>query len=134
MAGARSLLLRHLRVAVAPSSSSTASLRPAAALREALCGRRWMSSEEAKGSFLDKAEVTERIVKVVRNFQKIDDPAKVTPDAHFKNDLGLDSLDAVEVVMALEEEFGFEIPDNEADKIDSIKVAVDFIASHPQAK
>uniref|UniRef100_A0A0E0E3H2 Acyl carrier protein n=2 Tax=Oryza meridionalis TaxID=40149 RepID=A0A0E0E3H2_9ORYZ len=135
MAGARSLLLRHLRVAVAPSSSSpAASLRPAVALREALCGRRWMSSEEAKGSFLDKAEVTERIVKVVRNFQKIDDPAKVTPDAHFKNDLGLDSLDAVEVVMALEEEFGFEIPDNEADKIDSIKVAVDFIASHPQAK
>jgi NADH dehydrogenase (ubiquinone) 1 alpha/beta subcomplex 1 len=58
----------------------------------------------------------------------------VTPDAHFKNDLGLDSLDTVEVVMALEEEFGFEIPDNEADKIDSIKVAVDFIASHPQAK
>ncbi|KAF0887864.1 hypothetical protein E2562_004068 [Oryza meyeriana var. granulata] len=134
MAGARSLLLRHLRVAVAPSSSSAASLRPAAALREALWGRRWMSSEEAKGSFLDKAEVTERIVKVVRNFQKIDDPAKVTPDAHFKNDLGLDSLDGVEVVMALEEEFGFEIPDNEADKIDSIKVAVDFIASHPQAK
>ncbi|XP_006650086.1 acyl carrier protein 2, mitochondrial-like [Oryza brachyantha] len=133
MAGARSLLLRRLRVAVAPSSSA-ASLRPAAALREALWGRRWMSSEEAKGSFLDKAEVTERIVKVVRNFQKIDDPAKVTPDAHFKNDLGLDSLDAVEVVMALEEEFGFEIPDNEADKIDSIKVAVDFIASHPQAK
>uniref|UniRef100_A0A0D9Z7F1 Acyl carrier protein n=1 Tax=Oryza glumipatula TaxID=40148 RepID=A0A0D9Z7F1_9ORYZ len=135
MAGARSLLLRHLRVAVAPSSSSPApSLRPVVALREALCARRWMSSEEAKGSFLDKAEVTERIVKVVRNFQKIDDPAKVTPDAHFKNDLGLDSLDAVEVVMALEEEFGFEIPDNEADKIDSIKVAVDFIASHPQAK
>lgn len=59
---------------------------------------------------------------------------QVTPDAHFKNDLGLDSLDTVEVVMALEEEFGFEIPDNEADKIDSIKVAVDFIASHPQAK
>lgn len=36
--------------------------------------------------------------------------------------------------MALEEEFGFEIPDSEADKIDCIKVAVDFIASHPQAK
>jgi len=58
----------------------------------------------------------------------------VTPDAHFKNDLGLDSLDTVEVVMALEEEFGFEIPDNEADKINSVKVAVEFIASHPQAK
>jgi len=39
----------------------------------------------------------------------------VKPDAHFKDDLVLDSLDAMEVVMALEEEFGFEIPDDEAD-------------------
>lgn len=59
---------------------------------------------------------------------------QVTPEAHFQKDLGLDSLDTVEVVMALEEEFKFEIPDNEADKINSIKLAVDFIASHPQAK
>lgn len=59
----------------------------------------------------------------------------MTPDAHFKNDLGLDSLDAVELVMDLEDEFRFEIPDNEADdKMDTIKVAVNFIASHPQAK
>ncbi|KAF3794719.1 Acyl carrier protein 2 [Nymphaea thermarum] len=58
----------------------------------------------------------------------------VTPTSHFQNDLGLDSLDTVEIVMALEEEFEFEIPDSEADKIDSISVAVDFIASHPQAK
>ncbi|PHT80646.1 Acyl carrier protein [Capsicum annuum] len=58
----------------------------------------------------------------------------VAPNAHFQNDLGLDSLDTVEIVMALEEEFGFEIPDNEADKINSINLAVDFIASHPQAK
>lgn len=55
-------------------------------------------------------------------------------NAHFQNDLGLDSLDTVEIVMALEEEFGFEIPDNEADKISSVNLAVDFIASHPQAK
>uniref|UniRef100_A0A452YZQ0 Acyl carrier protein n=1 Tax=Aegilops tauschii subsp. strangulata TaxID=200361 RepID=A0A452YZQ0_AEGTS len=58
----------------------------------------------------------------------------VTPNAHFQKDLGLDSLDTVEIVMAFEEEFSFEIPDNEAEKIDSIKSAVDFIASHPQAK
>lgn len=60
--------------------------------------------------------------------------SQVTPEAHFQNDLGLDSLDTVEIVMALEEEFRFEIPDNEADKISSINMAVDFIASHPQAK
>ncbi|XP_057435807.1 acyl carrier protein 2, mitochondrial [Lotus japonicus] len=90
-------------------------------------------SEEVRGSFLDKSEVTDRVVSCVKNFQKVD-PSKVTPNAHFQNDLGLDSLDSVEIVMALEEEFGFEIPDNEADKINSIKLAVDFIASHPQAK
>ncbi|KAK6136229.1 hypothetical protein DH2020_010700 [Rehmannia glutinosa] len=90
-------------------------------------------SDEAKGSFLDKSEVTDRVLCVVKNFQKVDS-SKVTPNAHFQNDLKLDSLDTVEIVMALEEEFGFEIPDNEADKISSINLAVDFIASHPQAK
>ncbi|GAV90235.1 PP-binding domain-containing protein, partial [Cephalotus follicularis] len=90
-------------------------------------------SEEVRGSFLDKSEVTDRVISVVKNFQKVD-PSKVTPVAHFQNDLGLDSLDTVEIVMALEEEFGFEIPDNEADKISTINLAVDFIASHPQAK
>ncbi|KAL6346333.1 hypothetical protein AAG906_033129 [Vitis piasezkii] len=90
-------------------------------------------SEEIRGTFLDKSEVTDRVISVVKNFQKVD-PSKVTPTANFQTDLGLDSLDAVEVVMALEEEFGFEIPDNEADKINTINVAVDFISSHPQAK
>ncbi|XP_073298473.1 acyl carrier protein 2, mitochondrial-like [Primulina huaijiensis] len=60
--------------------------------------------------------------------------SEVTPNANFQNDLGLDSLETVEIVMALEEEFGFEIPDNEADKISCFNLAVDFIASHPQAK
>ncbi|GMH11411.1 hypothetical protein Nepgr_013252 [Nepenthes gracilis] len=89
--------------------------------------------EQARGSFLEKSEVADRVISVVKNFQKID-PVKVTPNSHFQNDLGLDSLDTVEVVMALEEEFGFEIPDNEADKINSVNLALDFIPSHPQAK
>ncbi|XP_059317438.1 acyl carrier protein 2, mitochondrial-like [Lycium ferocissimum] len=90
-------------------------------------------SDEVRGSFLDKSEVADRVINCVKNFPKLD-PSKVTPNAHFQNDLGLDSLDTVEIVMALEEEFAFEIPDNEADKISSINLAVDFIASHPQAK
>jgi NADH dehydrogenase (ubiquinone) 1 alpha/beta subcomplex 1, acyl-carrier protein len=69
-AAARSLLLRHLRVPAAPSA---ASVRPVAAL----WGRRWMSSDDSKGSFLDKGEVTDRTVKVVKNFPKIEDPSKV---------------------------------------------------------
>ncbi|GAB2277172.1 Acyl carrier protein 2, mitochondrial [Dionaea muscipula] len=127
---ARSALLRHLRVQarLLPRNSRS----PFALAFDSILTRHF-SSEEVRGSFLDKSEVTDRVISVVKNFQKVD-PSKVNPNAHFQNDLGLDSLDAVEIVMALEEEFGFEIPDNEADKINSIKLAVDFIASHPQAK
>lgn len=59
---------------------------------------------------------------------------QVTPSAHFQKDLGLDSLDTVEVVMAFEEEFAIEIPDVEADKILSTSDAVQYISAHPQAK
>ena len=58
----------------------------------------------------------------------------MTPTVHFQKDLGLDSLDVVEVVMAFEEEFGVEIPDSEADKILSAEEAITYISSHPQAK
>ena len=58
----------------------------------------------------------------------------MTPSAHFEKDLGLDSLDIVELVMAVEEEFSVEIPDADADKIFSVEDAINYIASHPQAK
>ena len=58
----------------------------------------------------------------------------MTATARFKEDLDLDSLDAVEVVMAIEEEFNIEIPDSEADKILSVQDAVTYITSHPMAK
>lgn len=59
---------------------------------------------------------------------------QVTPNCNFQKDLGLDSLDTVEVVMAFEEEFAVEIPDVEADKILSTADAIEYLASHPQAK
>lgn len=59
---------------------------------------------------------------------------QVTPSSNFQKDLGLDSLDTVEVVMAFEEEFAIEIPDSEADKILSTADAIDYVAAHPQAK
>ncbi|WOG88071.1 hypothetical protein DCAR_0207304 [Daucus carota subsp. sativus] len=123
---ARNAILKHLRINVL----SARTLNPRLSFTDLI---RRHFSEEVRGSFLDKSEVADRVVSVVKNFQKID-PSKVTVNAHFQNDLGLDSLDTVEIVMALEEEFGFEIPDNEADKISSVNLAVDFIASHPQAK
>jgi NADH dehydrogenase (ubiquinone) 1 alpha/beta subcomplex 1 len=77
--------------------------------------------------------VEERVIVVVSNFEKVE-ASKVTATAKFKEDLDLDSLDAVEVVMAVEEEFGIEIPDSEADKIWSVAEAVSYVSGHPMAK
>ncbi|GMH56279.1 hypothetical protein TrLO_g5445 [Triparma laevis f. longispina] len=83
--------------------------------------------------FLNPDDVAERVITVVKNFDKVDE-AKVSSTSKFADDLGLDSLDAVEVVMAIEDEFAIEIPDAEADKILSVEDAVKYIAAHPQAK
>ena len=58
------------------------------------------------------------------------DAEKVTIDASFVDDLGADSLDVVELVMAFEEEFGVEIPDEAAEKIATVKDAVDYLQQH----
>ncbi len=58
------------------------------------------------------------------------DADEVTPQASFTDDLGADSLDIVELVMAFEEEFGIEIPDEDAEKIGSVKEATDYIQAH----
>ena len=61
------------------------------------------------------------------------DADEVTPDASFTDDLGADSLDIVELVMAFEEEFGIEIPDEDAEKISRVKEAVSYIESQDGA-
>ena len=58
------------------------------------------------------------------------DPSEVVTGASFVNDLGADSLDTVELVMAFEEEFGLEIPDEEAEKIQTVGQAVEYIKNH----
>ncbi|KAL8738536.1 MAG: hypothetical protein Q9181_000696 [Wetmoreana brouardii] len=71
---------------------------------------------------------------LLKGFDKVKDQTKISGTSHFANDLGLDSLDTVEVVMAIEEEFSIEIPDKEADAIHSINQAVEYILSQPDGK
>ncbi|EIM21955.1 hypothetical protein E3Q22_01445 [Wallemia mellicola] len=81
---------------------------------------------------LSKNDIQQRIFDVLKSFDKVK-ADNLTESASFTNDLGLDSLDAVEVVMAIEEEFAIEIPDAEADAIQNVNQAIDYIAKTPEA-
>lgn len=72
------------------------------------------------------SDIAERVKKIVVEHLGVD-AAKVTDNASFIDDLGADSLDTVELVMAFEEEFSVEIPDDAAEKIVTVKDAVDYI-------
>ena len=73
--------------------------------------------------------VADRVKKIIVDQLGVEEDL-VTPEASFVDDLGADSLDTVELVMALEEEFGIEIPDEDAEKIRSVQDAVDYIGKH----
>ncbi len=72
------------------------------------------------------AEVFEKVKGIVASQLGVDE-AEVKPESSFAHDLGADSLDTVELVMALEEEFNIEIPDDAAESIGTVQAAVDFI-------
>lgn len=73
--------------------------------------------------------VVERVTKIVVEQLGVSED-QVSPEASFVDDLGADSLDTVELVMALEEEFNTEIPDEDAEKIGTVKQAIDFIEAN----
>jgi acyl carrier protein len=73
--------------------------------------------------------VAEKVKSIIVEQLGVDEE-EVTPDASFVDDLGADSLDTVELVMAFEEEFGCEIPDEAAEKILTIKDAINYIEEH----
>ncbi|KAK1572743.1 hypothetical protein QYE76_018679 [Lolium multiflorum] len=123
MAAARRALLNHLRVPVAPGDCSGG------------CGSGKRPCCQAPvfdhggGEGVVPRQGRGRRPRCLRHQELPEDRTfQGDSNAHFQKDLGLDSLDTVEIVMAFEEEFCLEIPDNEAEKIDSIKTAVDFIA------
>ena len=73
--------------------------------------------------------IFERVKKVVANQLSVDE-SLVTPEANFITDLNADSLDTVELVMALEDEFDCDIPDEEAEKIETVQDAVNYIEAN----
>ena len=81
----------------------------------------WLASKERKMS-----DIAERVKKIVVEHLGVD-ADKVTDNASFIDDLGADSLDTVELVMAFEEEFGVEIPDDAAEKITTVRDAIEYI-------
>jgi acyl carrier protein len=75
------------------------------------------------------SNIEERVKKIIIEQLGVK-PEQVTNDASFVEDLGADSLDTVELVMALEEEFECEIPDEDAEKITTVQQAIDYITKH----
>lgn len=71
----------------------------------------------------------QRVKKIVAEQLGVNE-SEVKSESSFVNDLGADSLDTVELVMALEEEFGVEIPDEEAEKITTVQLALDYVNAH----
>lgn len=86
-------------------------------------------SEKGELRLMEEKEAFDRVKKVAVAQLSVN-PDEVTQEASFTKDLGADSLDTVELVMALEEEFGMEIPDEDAEKITTVGEAVKYIASH----
>ncbi|KAG0368469.1 hypothetical protein BGZ54_001885 [Gamsiella multidivaricata] len=81
---------------------------------------------------LARSDIEKRVLDILTGFNKIDSN-KISLQANFNSDLHLDSLDTVEVVMAIEEEFSIEIPDKDADEIKSAAQAVDYISKRDDA-
>ena len=74
-------------------------------------------------------EIIEKVKQIISEQLGVEE-SEVTPNASFVDDLGADSLDTVELVMALEEHFDIEIPDEDAEKIRTVQDAIDYIEKH----
>ncbi len=80
-------------------------------------------------SIMDDKETETKVIEIVSEQMGVD-KGEITRDTHFINDLNADSLDTVELVMEFEDEFELSIPDDEAEKIQTVGQAIDYINSH----
>ena len=92
----------------------------------------YLSVTKNIGDFNKMSTVEERVAKIVVEQLGVKEE-EVKPEASFVDELGADSLDTVELVMALEEEFETEIPDEEAEKITTVQSAIDYITANTEA-
>ncbi|XP_024363292.1 uncharacterized protein [Physcomitrium patens] len=116
-----SAVLQHLRVQPAQIGSTWGLFRAISA------------EAHAQGTCLSRSQVADRVLSVLKSSAKVD-PLTVSETASFQNDLQLDTLDQVEIMMAIEDEFALEIPDADADNMKSTKDVIEYVVSHPRAK
>jgi len=123
--------MSFLRVACRASALT----RPRFAAATFVRPRTWLPPKAAFSTEagLSKEAITTRVLDVLKGFEKVD-VAKLATSSSFTDDLGLDSLDTVEAVMMVEEEFQIEIPDAEADEIKTVQQAIDYVANTPEAR
>lgn len=81
----------------------------------------------------DDKQIAEKVKQIIVEQLGVDE-GEVTPSGSFVDDLGADSLDTVELVMAFEEAFDIEIPDEDAEKIRTVQDAIDYITKHSKGK
>jgi acyl carrier protein len=97
----------------------------------ALAAKHFIDVNQQTSRISSMSDTADRVKKIVIEHLGVEE-SKVTEDASFIDDLGADSLDTVELVMAFEEEFGCEIPDDAAEKIVTVKNAIDYISEHAE--
>ncbi|RCK56672.1 Acyl carrier protein, mitochondrial [Candida viswanathii] len=132
----RNTLLRTLRTSKPASVSSI--VRPTTHLLKPSAVPTTPFQFQFVRAYSDFPELTreiakERIIEILEGYDKVNPDKEITDASSFTSDLGLDSLDVVEVVMELEHEFNIQIPDNEADGLKTVGQTIDYILAQPDA-
>ncbi|XP_004622948.1 acyl carrier protein, mitochondrial [Octodon degus] len=122
-------LARTLGTALCPAGTQTrpGAAQPASLLAQVPGRVPLLCRQYSDAPPLTLEGIKDRVLYVLKLYDKID-PEKLSVNSHFMKDLGLDSLDQVEIIMAMEDEFGFEIPDIDAEKLMCPQEIVDYIA------